>query len=95
MEFLGRIDEESYQKLIRTLQDALPDIQPERSPYIVLKIISKYQVLALQGLYRKQSYELYLMEIRLPGVDPKKIEPVSQANYDECKQFINHHVPIL
>lgn len=95
MELLGRVDEEGYQKLLEILKSALPNIQPENAPYIVLKVLSKYQVMALQGIYKKQGYEIYLMEIRLPNIDPKKLIPVNQTTYDELKQYINKHVPFL
>ena len=85
---LGTLSIEDFQKIDKILGEQLQDLQNENSPYIVISKLNDNQVIVLEKLYRKGSYELLLMEVRAPGADTKDIEPVSDKDYNTAQKII-------
>lgn len=88
MIYIGNLEPLIYESLVKKLQDRHPDLQSENSTSAVLKVIGKDQLIALQGLYKRGSYEVYLLEIRAPG-NLKELTPLTDESYKDAKEEVN------
>jgi len=86
---LGSLDIITYEKLMRRLKDLSPEIQSDDCPFAIVRVINKHQAIAIQGSFKRQSYELNIFDIQHPGLDKKNIEVISNKDYEEATQKVN------
>lgn len=88
MEILGKVDGPTYVKLFTQLQNEAPDLQSPECPFVILKKLNQFQILALQGYFKKQAYELNLFEVRAPNSDKKNLDPIPDEAYKYAREKV-------
>ena len=76
---LDTVDIPTYKIVMEKLKAQNPDIQGKDTPYVVLRVIGEKQLLILQGIFRKQKYELQITELQAPNTDRKTLEEIPRA----------------
>lgn len=92
---LGTVSILIYNKLLKSLQEANPELQGINSPFAVLKKFSRKQIILLQGEFKKQEYLLRITEQTAPNVDLSKLEKIPENVFDDCQDFVVKHLQTL
>lgn len=88
MRTLGTLPQETFDRVCKILKERFPGLQVENSPAIVLEKYSNTQLIAMEGYYKRGSYEVLLLEIRSPDADHTAIQPVTEQAYDRNQKVI-------